>query len=136
MCYVSSIKPYKSASLNKHELINESFLIMISYTLFYNTEYNNVVGTKEFRYNVGWALIGVILFTLGWNVTVIARKAVGIFKGKVKAYLLRKKRLQDLEERRQNYVKRYSRNKMAETAENQEMKRQIWQAEQTAAHLL
>ena len=70
---------------------------MISYTLFYNTEYNNVVGTKTFRYNVGWVLIGVILFTLVWNLAVITCKAVGIVKDKTRAIYLRKKRLRDLE---------------------------------------
>ena len=74
--YVKNCKPFKDKDLLQIEVINETFLLLTSYTLFYYSDYNNQEGFSEFKYNVGWIMIGLIVTLIGFNMFVIVRETI------------------------------------------------------------
>ena len=89
--YISSFKPFKDKSLYTVELTNELILLLSSYMLFYYADYNNQDGFHEFKYNVGWLIILIIVIFIVYNMIVITKKVLGVIKMKYKAYLASKK---------------------------------------------
>ena len=53
------------------------------YTLYFYTSFLDVVGQGQFAYNVGFLNIGMILFCIIWNMTIITRKVMSILKKKL-----------------------------------------------------
>ena len=84
MTYLSNVKPSTESFLNNLETINECFLILVLYTLYFSTNYNNVTGYKEFVYNVGWVIIGLISIVLVGNGVIILRQIYITLKLKAK----------------------------------------------------
>ena len=61
--------------------------------LFYYADYNNQDGFHEFKYNVGWLMILVIVVFIIFNVTVISRMVLSDLKVKYRARMASKKGL-------------------------------------------
>ena len=52
-------------------------MLTSSYALIYYTDYTEIIADYEdYRYNVGWIVIGLILFAIIWNVAKIFRKTI------------------------------------------------------------
>ena len=83
--YIAVVKPFKDRSLYTVELINELLLLVSSYTPFYSSDYNNQNGFHEFKYNVGWIMIGIIVTLIFYNVLVISKKVIRDFKQKLRS---------------------------------------------------
>ena len=63
------------------------------YTLYFFTSFVDVVSEGQFTYNVGFLNIGMILFCIIWNMTIITRKVISILKKKLRIiYQKRKKK--------------------------------------------
>ena len=90
MIYISHFKPHKQRSANLAELINEGLLLLSSYILFYYTDYNNITGFEDYKYNAGWVAMGLIMLVIVWNVVRILRKDFSPFKNKVMSRCKRK----------------------------------------------
>ena len=61
---------------NRSEIINEIFLLLSSYSLLYYTDYNNLTGAEDYKYNVGWIAMGLIVTVLFWNVGQLLKKTI------------------------------------------------------------
>ena len=85
MIYLLNVKPYNDKINFKHEFINECFLILVLYTLYYSTNYLNIIGQKGFQYNVGWIIIGLIMLVLLANMLIIIWQVLRVPKRKVTA---------------------------------------------------
>ena len=85
MIYILNVRPYSDTQFNQHELINECFLILVLYTLYFFTSYVDVQSQGQFAYNIGFIIIGLILICIVWNVLIITRKVLKQLKLKIPA---------------------------------------------------
>ena len=83
MIYILNVRPYINRQFNKHEFINECFLILVLYTLYFFTSYVDVQSQGQFAYNIGFLIIGLILICIVWNVIIITLKVLKQLKWKV-----------------------------------------------------
>ena len=59
-------------------------MLASSYALIYYSDYTEIIADYEdYRYNVGWIVIGLILFAIIWNVAKIFRKTIISIKKKI-----------------------------------------------------
>jgi hypothetical protein len=72
---------------------------MSSYGLFYYSDFNGQKGFNEFKYNVGWIMIGLIITLIAFNMYIILKKIISIAKNKFKDRIAEQKR---------KYAHRYS----------------------------
>ena len=60
-------------------------MLASSYALIYYTDYTEIIADYEdYRYNVGWIVIGLIMFAIIWNVAKIFRKTITTQSAKMK----------------------------------------------------
>ena len=90
--YTASKRPFKDRDLYSAELINEFLLLLTSYGLFYYSDFNNQKGFNEFKYNVGWIMIGLIITLIAFNMYIILKKIISIVKNKFKDRIAEQKR--------------------------------------------
>ena len=59
-------------------------MLASSYALIYYTDFTEIIADYEdYRYNVGWIVIGLILFAIVWNVAKILIKTIISIKRKI-----------------------------------------------------
>ena len=67
------VKPLEDPKANRMMIINESFILMASYHLFFFTDY---LTDPDLQYNIGWSLIAVTLLNMVINLAVILRETI------------------------------------------------------------
>lgn len=73
LLHLINSKPYLISSLNKLELFNESCILLISYTMFVFTDFQEDPGVK---FEFGWLFCGAILTTLFVNISTLVYQSV------------------------------------------------------------
>ena len=69
LCYIASIRPYKELRNNLQEIINEVTILVAGYSLLTFTEW---VDDHSTRLVNGWFLVGCIIFSLVFNITLLS----------------------------------------------------------------
>ena len=80
LAYTLHAQPYKEANFNTQEAINETLVLMTSYSLFMHTE----IISRESRYSYGWVTIFIIGLNVVINVGFMAMNPILRFKLRVK----------------------------------------------------
>lgn len=62
--YNGLVEPFNKRSINKKEMVNEFFIVMITDTLFIFTDFCDAL---ELKYNVGWAYVFIMVITIFFN---------------------------------------------------------------------
>ena len=75
MAYFAVGKPYKDQDANEWEIFNEIFVILISYTLMFLSQYDD---DYEIRSMIGWGYCSLISFNLAVNAYKIFKNLVFI----------------------------------------------------------
>jgi hypothetical protein len=68
MIYLIKHKPFTNNKLNKLEIMNEFFVILVSYHLIL---FNDYLPNPELRYSIGWSTITLTSLALLINMIVI-----------------------------------------------------------------
>ena len=89
VAYFAVGKPYKDQHANEWEIFNEIFVILISYTLMFLSQYDD---DYEIRGMIGWGYCSLISFNLAVNAYKIFKSLV--IEGLPKAYNEYKKKSQ------------------------------------------
>ena len=84
--YIAVVRPFKDPMLYPVELSNEALLLLAGYSLLYYSDFNGQQGFNEFKYNVGWMMIGLIVCLIIFNMIVILKKLASLLKKKAKAF--------------------------------------------------
>jgi hypothetical protein len=69
LCYILSVRPFRSPALNQLEVFNEASIYMCSVPCLMFTEIGEA-GLLE--YQIGWAVIGVVTLNIVVNIIVLA----------------------------------------------------------------
>ena len=80
------MRPFDTRMFNVVEILNEICLLVGSYLMVEFTEYEI---NPKFRYSVGWAMTGVMLFTATANISLILFKAFSVLFSRIKDIFLK-----------------------------------------------
>ena len=81
MAYVTWVRPYESKTQTNTEIINEITVLLSSYHLFCFTEW---VYDMNRRLEIGWSLVGFIIFNILINLAIFLATIFKNFKKSVK----------------------------------------------------
>ena len=74
MIYTGYMRPFELRLANNMELINDTFIVLVSYFLVI---FSNLVADPETRYITGWPCVVLICLIIALNLSVITYQGVG-----------------------------------------------------------
>lgn len=98
MIYTGYVRPFESAMNNNLELINECLVIMCSYSLIM---FSSMVFDAQTRYECGWYLIALVIFTISMNLVVILVQTISKSLKHIKLRIIRAKNQAVFNQKRQ-----------------------------------
>ena len=90
MIYVGYFRPFELPSANRVELINESLIIVCTYSLIC---FSAFVSDAETRYQCGWVLIVLIICIVIFNLILMVFDGIKSIKRAIQLRLIRRKNL-------------------------------------------
>lgn len=110
MSHTAYVMPYKEPIQNYQEVLNEITVLISSYHLFCFTEW---IYDFERRFELGWSLIGVILFNVLVNVTILVfyvcnsiyKKLHRMKLERIKASIMYKFKVRQARKEARNFIK-------------------------------